>query len=59
LFRLKPVKLLSVIPRNSVLCLSDDIDQASNIIIFKSHVWMKVSFEIAAAYDLSLGNCSC
>jgi len=48
LFRLKTLKLLSVIPRNTVLCLSDDIDQASNIISFKNHVWVKVSFKIAA-----------
>ena len=51
----KQQKLLSVIPRrNTIICLSDDTDQASNIISFKKHVLVKISFEIAAAYNFSL-----
>ena len=58
LFRILTVKL-SVIPRNTILFVSGDIDLTSNIIYFSNHVLGKVSNEITAEYDLSLGNCSC
>ena len=47
-------KLISVTQRIKIFCLSDNIDRVSKIVSFKNHFCFKVSFEMAAAYDISL-----